>query len=110
MSQLLWMTMSPHQGGKSDRGFCQRQPQQLVCSPEPQAFLAGVMDDDKLSAYQTLYTSLKTVALLMAPFAPFYSDRLYSDLVDPSLEEEGYASVHTSEFPVSDSSLIDSRS
>ncbi len=71
-------------------------------------FWAGVMDDDKLSAYQTLYTSLKTVALLMAPFAPFYSDRLYSDLVDPSLEEEGYASVHTSEFPVSDSSLIDS--
>lgn len=71
-------------------------------------FWAGEMDTDKLSAYQTLYTCLKTVALLMAPFAPFYSDRLYTDLVEPSLEEGGYASVHTAEFPVSDPALIDS--
>ena len=71
-------------------------------------FWAGEMDSDKLSAYQTLYTCLKTVALLMAPFAPFYSDRLYTDLVEPSLEEGGYASVHTAEFPVSDPALIDS--
>lgn len=70
-------------------------------------FWAGEMDDDKLSAYQTLYTSLKTVALLMAPFAPFYSDRLYADLVEPSLEGEGYASVHTALFPESDPALID---
>ncbi len=71
-------------------------------------FWAGEMDDDKLSAYQTLYTSLKTVALLMAPFAPFYSDRLYSDLVAPASESEGYASVHTAFFPESDSSMVDS--
>ncbi|MDE6532759.1 MAG: isoleucine--tRNA ligase [Muribaculaceae bacterium] len=71
-------------------------------------FWAGEMDEDKLSAYQTLYTCLKTVALLMAPFAPFYSDRLYGDLVEPSLEGNGYASVHTSEFPVSDTALVDS--
>ncbi len=72
-------------------------------------FWAGEMDNDKLSAYQTLYTCLKTVALLMAPFAPFYSDRLYSDLVDPTLgETNGYASVHTADFPVSDPALIDS--
>ncbi|MDE6769405.1 MAG: class I tRNA ligase family protein, partial [Muribaculaceae bacterium] len=70
-------------------------------------FWAGEMDADKLSAYQTLYTCLKTVALLMAPFAPFYSDRLYTDLVEPSLEGNGYASVHTAEFPVSDPALID---
>lgn len=70
-------------------------------------FWAGEMDEDKLSAYQTLYKCLKTVALLMAPFAPFYSDRLYSDLVGPSLEGEGYASVHLADFPVSDSALID---
>lgn len=71
-------------------------------------FWAGEMDDDKLSAYQTLYKCLKTVALLMAPFAPFYSDRLYSDLVGPSLEGNGYASVHLADFPVSDPELIDS--
>ncbi|MDE5974973.1 MAG: class I tRNA ligase family protein, partial [Muribaculaceae bacterium] len=70
-------------------------------------FWAGEMDDDKLSAYQTLYTCLKTVALLMAPFAPFYSDRLYADLVAPSMEGEGYASVHTADFPVADPALTD---
>ena len=70
-------------------------------------FWAGEMNEDKLSAYQTLYTCLKTVALIMAPFAPFYADRLYSDLVAPSLEENGYASVHLADFPVSDPALID---
>lgn len=71
-------------------------------------FWTGDMGEDKLSAYQTLYACLKTVALLMAPFSPFYSDRLYSDLVQPSLEEGGFASVHTAWFPVSDKTLIDS--
>ena len=70
-------------------------------------FWAGEMDQDKLSAYQTLYTCLKTVALLMAPFAPFYSDRMYKDLVEPAQQPDGYASVHTSDFPVSDPALID---
>jgi len=70
-------------------------------------FWAGEMDTDKLSAYQTLYSCLKTVALLMAPFAPFYADRLYSDLNGDSSEGEGYASVHLADFPVSDSTLID---
>lgn len=70
-------------------------------------FWAGEMNDDKLSAYQTLYACLKTVALLLAPFAPFYSDRLYSDLVAPANEKEGYASVHLADFPVSDPALVD---
>lgn len=71
-------------------------------------FWAGEMDNDKLSAYQTLYECLKTVALLMAPFSPFYSDRLYGDLVAPAMEGDGYASVHLADFPVSDPALIDS--
>lgn len=70
-------------------------------------FWAGEMDTNKLSAYQTLYTCLKTVAQLMAPFAPFYADKLYADLMAPTLENGGYASVHLSDFPVSDESLID---
>ncbi|MDE6695960.1 MAG: isoleucine--tRNA ligase [Muribaculaceae bacterium] len=70
-------------------------------------FWAGEMDADKLAAYQTLYTCLKTVALLMAPFAPFYADRLYGDLIGTSTEGEEYASVHLADFPVSDPSLID---
>ncbi len=70
-------------------------------------FWAGEMDTDKLAAYQTLYESLKTIALLMAPFSPFYSDRLYGDLMAPAMEEGGYASVHLADFPASDSALID---
>lgn len=70
-------------------------------------FWAGEMDNDKLAAYQTLYECLKTIALLMAPFSPFYSDRLYGDLVAPSLGGEGYASVHLADFPVSDPVLVD---
>lgn len=71
-------------------------------------FWAGEMDADKLSAYQTLYACLKTTAQLMAPFAPFYSDRLYSDLMATGSEGDGYASVHLSDFPVADDALIDS--
>ena len=59
------------------------------------------MSDDKLSAYQTLYTCLMTIAKLLAPFAPFYADQLYKDL-NGELE-----SVHLEKFPVSDVSLID---
>lgn len=70
-------------------------------------FWAGEMNEDKLSAYQTLYACLKTVAQLMAPFAPFYSDRLYSDLMAPASEGDGYASVHLSDFPTVDKSVID---
>lgn len=69
-------------------------------------FWAGEMTTDKLSAYQTLYTCLKTVAQLMAPIAPFYADRLYSDLAAP-LEGTDYNTVHLSHFPVSDASAID---
>ncbi len=69
-------------------------------------FWAGEMNDDKLSAYQTLYACLKTIAQLMAPFAPFYSDRLYADLEAPVSGEE-FVSVHLSDFPEADESVID---
>ena len=65
-------------------------------------FWAGEMTTDKLSAYQTLYTCLKTLAQLMAPIAPFYADRLYSDLTG----EGEYNTVHLSLFPQADESLI----
>lgn len=71
-------------------------------------FWAGEMDVNKLSAYQTLYACLKTVAQLMAPFSPFYADKLYSDLMAPTLEGNGYASVHLSDFPQVNESVIDS--
>lgn len=69
-------------------------------------FWAGEMDDDKLSAYQTLYRCLFTVSKLMAPIAPFYADRLYGDLKAASAES-GCVSVHLSAFPKAEASEID---
>jgi isoleucyl-tRNA synthetase len=70
-------------------------------------FWGGEMNADKLSAYQTLYVCLKTVAQLMAPIAPFYSDKLYSDLMPGCRENEAPFSVHLSDFPKADESRID---
>ncbi|WP_304506908.1 isoleucine--tRNA ligase [Duncaniella muris] len=64
-------------------------------------FWGGDMTDDKLAAYQTLYTCLHTVTLLMAPFAPFFADRLYRDLTGSE------NSIHLDRYPVADPSLID---
>ena len=68
-------------------------------------FWGGEMTKDKLSAYQTLYTCLKTVALLIAPIAPFYADKLYRDLV--SVGNEEVKSVHLALYPKVDETIID---
>lgn len=60
---------------------------------------------DKLSAYQTLYTCLETLAILAAPIAPFYMDRLYRDLTQVT-GRGGEGSVHLAYFPVSDALFI----
>ena len=69
-------------------------------------FWGKEMSTDKLSAYQTLYTCLETVAKLLAPFAPFYADQLYTDLIKAT-GRDNVCSVHLSLFPVADESLID---
>ena len=69
-------------------------------------FWGSVMSLDKLSAYQTLYTCLETVARLMAPIAPYYADRLYRDLVEATGRGKN-ESVHLAQFPVADESKID---
>jgi len=61
---------------------------------------------DKLAAYQTLYTCLLNVSQLMAPVAPFYADQLYQDLNGTS-QKHTEESVHLTEFPTSDASCID---
>ena len=61
-------------------------------------FWGGEMDKDKLAAYQTLYTCLETVALLMAPVSPFFADRLYTDLRSATVGDT--TSVHLALFPV----------
>ena len=69
-------------------------------------FWGGGMTEDKLSAYQTLYTCLETVAKLMAPIAPFYADRLFCDLIAVTGREK-VESVHLSDFPKCNESAID---
>ena len=68
-------------------------------------FWGSAMSTDKLSAYQTLYTCLETVAKLMAPIAPFYADRLYMDLIQVT-GRDNVVSVHLADFPVADETLI----
>ena len=68
-------------------------------------FWGSAMSTDKLSAYQTLYTCLETVAKLMAPIAPFYADRLYMDLIGVT-GRDNVVSVHLAKFPVAEESLI----
>jgi isoleucyl-tRNA synthetase len=70
-------------------------------------YWGGEFDSDKMSAYQTLYSCLEKVALLAAPIAPFYMDKLFNDLngVTGRFEDE---SVHLTTFPEFDESLIDS--
>ncbi|MDF2934088.1 MAG: isoleucine-tRNA ligase [Chryseobacterium sp.] len=69
-------------------------------------FWKGDYSDDKISAYQTLYTCLETVAKLSAPIAPFFMDQLYQDL-NKVTGKESSESVHLTDFPVADESLID---
>ena len=68
-------------------------------------FWGGELTDDKLAAYQTLYTCLETVALLAAPIAPFITDRIFTDLNAVS-GRHTEQSVHLAEFPKADESLI----
>ena len=67
-------------------------------------FWGGDMNNDKLSAYQTLYTCLETVALLIAPISPFFADQLYRDLTSVTMGNT--KSVHLAKFPEADASVI----
>ncbi|WP_347173283.1 isoleucine--tRNA ligase [Polaribacter uvawellassae] len=69
-------------------------------------FWKGEYEQDKISAYQTLYTCMLTVAKLSAPVAPFFMDRLYTDLIYTT-KKENFESVHLAEFPTFDASFID---
>lgn len=68
-------------------------------------FWKGSYNEDKISAYQTLYTCLEIVSMLAAPIAPFYMDRLFKDLRQ-GIGKSGI-SVHLTDFPQADSRAID---
>ena len=68
-------------------------------------YWGGEQTTDKLSAYQTLYTCLETVAILSSPIAPFYMDRLFTDL--NKVTGRYTTDVHLVDFPVANESMID---
>lgn len=69
-------------------------------------FWKGEMSNDKLSAYQTLYNVLESIAILIAPIAPFYAEKLYQDL-NTVTKRMDYESVHLSKFLEPDITKID---
>jgi len=69
-------------------------------------FWKGTYETDKISAYQTLYTCMVTVAKLASPIAPFFMDKLYQDL-NAVTNKETSESIHLSDFPVYDASFVD---
>ena len=71
-------------------------------------FWKGEYGQDKISAYQTLYTCMVTVAKLASPIAPFFMDNLYKDLISVS-GKENFESIHLATFPTYDENLIDSK-
>ena len=81
----------------------------MVRKTKQTRFWKGDLNDDKLSAYQTLATCLKTCAILGAPIAPFFMDRLYRDVNEGlGVSRDGAEnSVHLADFPKANASIID---
>ena len=99
-------TYEPTRAGRAISDFVNDNLSNWYVRLNRRRFGGGGMTTDKLSAYQTLYTCLETVAKLMAPIAPFYADRLFCDLIAATGREK-VESVHLSEFPVCNEAMID---
>ena len=99
-------TYEPPRAGRAISDFVNDNLSNWYVRLNRRRFWGGGMTTDKLSAYQTLYTCLETVAKLMAPIAPFYADRLFCDLIAATGREK-VESVHLSEFPVCNEAMID---
>lgn len=99
-------TYEPTRAGRAISEFVSENLSNWFVRLSRRRYWGGSYDKDKISAYQTLYTCLNTVAKLSAPMVPFYADLLYSDLNKISGKETDQ-SVHLSDFPVADETLID---
>lgn len=95
----------PTKAGRAISDFVNDQLSNWYVRLSRKRFWGGGLNDDKLSAYQTLYTCLEVISRLIAPIAPFYADMLFRDL-HKNTKKNG-ESVHLQNFPKSDSRLID---
>jgi len=99
-------TYEPTRAGRAIQSFVDDNLSNWYVRLNRRRFWGGGMTTDKLSAYQTLYTCLETVAKLMAPISPFYSDQLFCDLIKVT-DREKVESIHLSDFPKSHEEMID---
>ena len=99
-------TYEPTRAGRAISNFVNDNLSNWYVRLNRRRFWGGEFTTDKLSAYQTLYTCLETIAKLMAPIAPFYADRLFSDLITVT-GRESVESIHLANFPRYDAQLID---
>ena len=101
----FYATYEPTRAGRAIADFVNDNLSNWYVRLNRKRFWGGEMNQDKLSAYQTLYTCLETIARLMAPIAPFYADRLYTDLTTATGADT--QSVHLSTFPTCNCEYID---
>jgi isoleucyl-tRNA synthetase len=100
-------TYEPTRAGRAISEFVSENLSNWFVRLSRKRYWGGSYDKDKISAYQTLYTCLNAIAKLSAPIAPFYADLLYADL-NKITGKETDQSVHLSDFPTYDESLINS--
>ncbi|MDO9186128.1 MAG: isoleucine--tRNA ligase [Bacteroidia bacterium] len=96
----------PHRAGRYIENFVDEHLSNWYVRLCRRRFWKGDYSQDKIAAYQTLYRCMEVVAQLAAPIAPFFMDRLYSDLNSVTGRDRA-ESIHLSDFPVSDTFLID---
>lgn len=99
----------PTRAGRLIQAFTVDQVSNWFVRLSKKRFWGNAMSTDKMSAYQTLYICLETIAKLMSPIAPFYADRLWRDLASATGRDkkEKVESVHLCTFPQVDESCID---
>lgn len=107
-TNTYYNTYEPTRAGRAIAEFVNDHLSNWYVRLNRKRFWGGDYDNDKVSAYQTLYTCLETVARLMAPIAPFYADRLYLDLTTVT-EKGNMDSVHLALFPEADLQCIDKK-
>ena len=100
-------TYEPTRAGRAISEFVSENLSNWFVRLSRKRYWGGTYDKDKISAYQTLYTCLSTIAKLTAPIAPFYADLLYTDL-NKITGKEVDQSVHLADFPICDESMINS--
>lgn len=101
-------TYEPTKAGRAISDFVNDNLSNWYVRLNRKRFWGGEITKDKLSAYQTLYACLETVAKLMAPISPFYADKLFNDLTAAKEKSEA-SSVHLTNYPVYELDIIDKK-